>query len=103
MKQQATFAGWDFVGETTNGTADIWRMCVDDMNYPRLAWEFSEHGDFTCPDGVDFRDFAILASAWHREPNDAGWNPDCDISHPSDNVVDVLDLAVFCNNWLQGQ
>jgi hypothetical protein len=41
MKTRSTFtdAGWDFVGETANGTADIWRMGADGAGYPRLAWE----------------------------------------------------------------
>jgi hypothetical protein len=41
MKTLSTFtsAGWDFVGETANGTNDYWRMCVDGVDYPRLAWE----------------------------------------------------------------
>jgi len=31
-------AGWDFVGETTNGTEDIWRI-LEGKDYPRLWWE----------------------------------------------------------------
>ncbi len=31
-------AGWDFVGETTNGTADIWWI-DEGKDYPRLWWE----------------------------------------------------------------
>jgi hypothetical protein len=40
MQRTATFtdAGWDFVGETANGTADIWTIC-EGKDYPRLAWE----------------------------------------------------------------
>ena len=38
MKQQTTFEGWDFVGEDTNGTNDIWKI-VDGFDYPRLWWE----------------------------------------------------------------
>ena len=40
MKTVAIFldAGWDFVGETTNGTNDLWQM-PSDCNYPRLWWE----------------------------------------------------------------
>ena len=39
MKTQATFtaAGWDFVGETANGTADIWTM-PSAGGYPILSW-----------------------------------------------------------------
>ena len=31
-------AGWDFVGETANGTDDIWTML--EVDYPHLTWEF---------------------------------------------------------------
>jgi hypothetical protein len=39
MRTASTFinSGWDFVGETTNGTEDIWWMPKND--YPRLWWE----------------------------------------------------------------
>ncbi|MBN1363145.1 MAG: hypothetical protein JW993_21270 [Sedimentisphaerales bacterium] len=32
-------AGWDFVGDTENGTEDIWWI-REGRDYPRLAWEF---------------------------------------------------------------
>jgi len=32
-------AGWDFVGETANGTDDIWLICQG-RDYPRLWWQF---------------------------------------------------------------
>jgi hypothetical protein len=34
-------AGWDFVGETANGTEDIWWM-AEGQDYPRLWWEQNE-------------------------------------------------------------
>ncbi len=30
--------GWDFVRETTNGTADIWWI-LEGKDYPHLWWE----------------------------------------------------------------
>ena len=38
MQTKTTFtdAGWDFVGETTNGTDDIWTI-LESIDYPRLA------------------------------------------------------------------
>ena len=41
MQTAKTFldAGWDFLGETTNGTEDIWWI-LEGKDYPRLAWEF---------------------------------------------------------------
>ena len=40
MRTGATFldAGWDFVGETANGTEDIWWI-DEGKDYPRLWWE----------------------------------------------------------------
>jgi hypothetical protein len=40
MQTTSTFldAGWDFVGETTNGTEDIWKIS-EGLDYPRLWWE----------------------------------------------------------------
>ena len=41
MQTTATFlaAGWDFVGETANGSEDVWQI-VEGEDYPRLSWEF---------------------------------------------------------------
>jgi len=40
MQTASTFlnAGWDFVGETENGTEDIWWI-LEGQDYPRLSWE----------------------------------------------------------------
>ncbi len=40
MQTAATYldAGWDFVGETDNGTDDIWWI-LEGQDYPRLWWE----------------------------------------------------------------
>ena len=40
MQTASTFldAGWDFVGETGNGTEDIWWI-LEGKDYPRLWWE----------------------------------------------------------------
>jgi len=42
MQTASTFleAGWDFVGETENGTEDIWWI-LEGQDYPRLWWEDS--------------------------------------------------------------
>ena len=101
IKSTFTNATWDFLGETANGTNDYWRMCVDGVSYPLLTWEFSKYGDFFCPDGTDFKDFAILGAAWRTSTGDAGWNAICDISATTDGQIDLLDLTVLAANWLQ--
>jgi hypothetical protein len=47
MRTANTFldAGWDFVGETANGTEDIWRIS-EGRDYPRLSWERVLEDDF---------------------------------------------------------
>jgi hypothetical protein len=100
MQTMSTFtnAGWDFVGETANGTEFIWRLCEDLVDYPRLAWEFTL-GDFVCPDGVEMRDFAILGAQWQQP---AG-KPSADVApDDGDGIVDGSDLAALVNNWLEG-
>jgi len=37
MKKQTSFAGWDFINETVNGTNDVW-IIFEGFDYPKLAW-----------------------------------------------------------------
>jgi hypothetical protein len=43
MKTAAPYlaAGWDFIGETENGTDDIWWI-LEGQDYPRLWWELED-------------------------------------------------------------
>ncbi|MFZ0034367.1 MAG: GLUG motif-containing protein [Sedimentisphaerales bacterium] len=40
MKQQQSFSNWDFFGESTNGTKEIWWI-NQGVDYPRLNWQVS--------------------------------------------------------------
>jgi hypothetical protein len=104
MKTLSTFtsAGWDFTNETVNGTADIWRMCTDGVDYPRLTWEFTEHGDLVCPDGVNFVDFAYFADRWHTTGCNSSNNFCGGADMDSSGTVDMTDLEIFAANWLVG-
>lgn len=79
-------AGWDFVGEETNGTQDIWNLPAE-SGYPRLAWELAE-GDLNADGRVDLRDFGRLAAQW-RQVGLAG-------------AVGFDDLASLAGLWLAG-
>jgi len=98
MQIQTTFtdAGWDFVGESANGTDDIWEIC-EGTNYPRLSWQFLP-GDFAYPEGVNLIDFAVLADTWGLSSGQVGYNGLCDLV--DDDMIDMNDLAVFAENWL---
>jgi hypothetical protein len=100
MKQQSSFVGWDFVGETANGTEDIWRMCIDGVNYPLLWWQFNT-ADFTCPDGVNIEDIDYFVQRWLLD--DCASSNNCDGADMNGSgVVDFADFAIFAQHWLEG-
>jgi hypothetical protein len=101
MQTASTFTnyGWDFVGETINGSNDIWRLCEDLVQYPRLSWEFPS-GDFICPDGIDFFDYSFFTGHWQ--------DVNCIVSNDCDGTdldqlgtVDINDIRIFVDNWLR--
>jgi hypothetical protein len=101
MKQQAAFTsyGWDFLGETANGAGDVWRMCQDGADYPKLNWQ-SAAGNFACPDGVNVEDLSYLAQWWLA--------PDCILRNNCGGVdidasgsVDFADFALMAANWMR--
>ena len=87
MQTKSTFSntGWDFV--------NIWKIC-EGTGYPKLTWQESLPGDFACPDGVDFVDYAILAKQWMLEKLSYDVSP-----AGGDGIVDFSDFAVFANSW----
>ena len=101
LQKLETFAqaGWDFTSESANGTADIWRMCGDGADYPRLAWEFSQGGDFDCPDGVALEDIGYLADRWLATTPDTSGAADAN----SDDKADLADFAVLAEYWMKEQ
>jgi hypothetical protein len=99
MKQQSNFTNWDFLGESTNGENDIWRMCVDGIDYPHLSWEYAQNGDFACGDGTDILDLQALAERWllTEALNPTTFSYACDAN--GDGVIDLLDYSVLGVNW----
>ncbi|NLH16583.1 MAG: hypothetical protein GX455_08390 [Phycisphaerae bacterium] len=101
MKTLSTFtdAGWDFVGEAANGTTDVWRMCGDGIDYPRLSWEFSGSGDFACPDGVALEDLLYLAGRWLAGTPESAGAADAN----GDGKVDLEELSLLSQYWLENR
>ncbi len=56
--------------------------------------------DFDGNKMVDLSDFAVMAAAWLSDPCDPRWNSVCDISDPPDDIIDLLDVFVFAEQWL---
>ena len=100
MQMASTFtdAGWDFVGESVNGTDDIWSIC-EGTNYPRFVWQIPA-GDFVCPDGITIDDFVFFIEHWRDDncdiSNDYCQGTDLDFS----GTVDEADLEILIENWL---
>jgi hypothetical protein len=71
------------------------------MNYPVLQWQIPIC-DFLCPDGVNFIDFAFFASHWLDEMcNPANYYcQGTDLSRSGS--VDLNDLDIFTDHWLEG-
>ena len=99
MMIQANFVGWDFVGEDINGENEIWRMCVDDVDYPRLSMEFAKNGDFACPDGTGTEDLQAMAQQWLStvEINPDNFNYASDATF--DEKINFKDFLILSQNW----
>jgi hypothetical protein len=61
MRQQASFAGWDFAGRVEDGTGDLWRM-PDEGGYPVLGL-FAGHTPPVPPGSGTAEDPYLIASA----------------------------------------
>ncbi|NLH17391.1 MAG: hypothetical protein GX455_12510 [Phycisphaerae bacterium] len=96
MKEIQTFidAQWDFVGESANGSADIWRLCVEGINYPILAWQSGRFGDNSCPNDVGMEDLMYLSDRWFGDVPGAA---DADL----DGRINLSDFAILSHYWLK--
>jgi len=59
--------------------------------------------DFDRSESVDYIDLSILVQAWLSQPGDGNWDGRCDISHPADDIINLLDFTVFARQWLAGE
>ncbi|MCE5340627.1 MAG: hypothetical protein LLF92_05805 [Planctomycetaceae bacterium] len=57
--------------------------------------------DFSMNGAIGMVDFAILSNAWQSSDGDSNWNAICDVAQPANNVIDIHDLAVFVEFWLE--
>ena len=96
MQEIATFAGWGFVGEDVNGGGDVWRMCVEANDYPRLSWEYG--CDYLCPDGVSIEDLLYLSTYW-LESDLASYRS---ADRTGDGVVNLEEYALLAEQWRSG-
>jgi hypothetical protein len=104
MQTASTYidAGWDFLGETANGTDDVWRMCWNGGWYPRLTWQLNRWMDFVCPDRVDFKDLSYVAARWGQTGcADSANCEGADVDYSG--IVDGGDVQILTELWLKGR
>ena len=58
-------------------------------------------GDFDATCDVKMPDLAALAAAWNSQQGQTHYDPACDISTPKDSKIDLFDLLIFADQWLQ--
>ena len=96
MMMESTFlsAGWDMLGEFDNGGEDVWRLCNNGNDYPRLSHQFNV-ADISCGDGIDLRDFSVLSGEWLLEDLSADVMP-----AGGDGIVNLADFSALSETWL---
>lgn len=58
-------------------------------------------GDINLDGIVDYDDLLIMANAWLKQFGQYGWVARCDLAEPKDYIINILDYAVFANQWLK--
>ncbi len=91
-------AGWDFAGESTNGIKEIWRLCEEGAEYPKLVPILNQNGDFSCPGGTGVEDLYALAECWLSNYRQFGiYNRACDVEY--DDYIDFNDFVSLASGW----
>ncbi|MFI4911775.1 MAG: hypothetical protein ACIAQZ_08940 [Sedimentisphaeraceae bacterium JB056] len=85
-----TDAGWDFEGESVNGTDDVWWMSSFG-GYPQLSWQLKDIG---------MDKYKLLAMYWGETGCTSG--ADCyDADWYRDGTIDEYDLVRLSMSWLE--
>jgi len=101
-----------YIGENAEQPGRGWVGAIDEVriyNYALMPGEVASllcrepvAGDVNHDCTVDMADYAMFTAAYNSTPGHPQWNPECDISLPADNVIDILDMNAFLGSWLMG-
>ena len=94
---RSAFRGWDFLGETANGTHDIWTI-DEGKDYPRFVAEVVRG---FAGDEADFADFCLLADYW-LYANCANLDTCAGVDVDFSGAADFADLRALAERWLNG-
>lgn len=96
MMAKSTFiaAGWNFEGDVPD-----WMMLREGEDYPRLSWQPVIESDIAGLYGVNVVDYEKIAEHWGQ----TGCPNECENSDINgDGTIDMLDLMLLTENWLEG-
>jgi len=72
---------------------------IVDMGAYEFNYAYLEDFNYNCQ--VNLADFTIFSTAWMSVPSDTNWNHISNISSPENQIIDLLDLYVLCQHWLE--
>jgi hypothetical protein len=78
----------------TSGTVDMADLAMFSENWLSVDW--------VCPDNANFVDFAYFAGRWQITGCDSSNNFCGGADMDTSGTVDMADLAIFADNWLDG-
>ena len=91
------------LGFSFNWAGSTWDLVRSDGDAILSSPDCTIIADITGDCDVDLYDFVLLSDAWQSTPIDPHWNQDCDIYQSSEDIIDILDLAVLTSAWLSGK
>jgi len=56
--------------------------------------------DFNQDSSVNFKDFSLFAPAWQSQLGEPSYNSQFDISNPADETINLQDLKIIAEKWL---
>jgi len=93
---------WDYY-DTNHPIYDAWVTSLPggvDLEAIGVLHPQEFAGDINLDGIVNYDDLLILTSAWLKQFGQDGWVPRCDLAEPKDYIINMLDYAVFTNQWL---
>jgi hypothetical protein len=94
---------WDYYANN-HSIYDAWLTFESggvDVEAVGVLQEQNYSADINLDGIVDMYDFVLFSSAWGSHFGQVSWIGRCDLAEPKDYVIDGLDLAVFCVQWLK--
>ena len=98
-----TWPSWDYY-TANNPIYDAWVTWGSgglDLEAVGVLQEQEYEADINLDGVVDMSDFSLFGLAWLSHFGQEHWNGRCDLAEPRDKVVDIHDLLILAEQWLE--